>query len=116
MSNLLKLSLALESDTLKKRVQAAVIQTAQQQKNADGGMGNFAQLVLSDMQRHWPDFILEVAASPEVQTQLAVSDNNQTVVATNVPDDDILFIVNSTFSVAARKYVPQPNEADGESS
>lgn len=113
MSNLLKMNLAIESDTLKKRVHAAVVQTAHQQKNRPDARGGFARIVLADLKSQYPDFILEVAANTDVQAALALSDENQYVVATNVTDEQIVQIVNGIWATAASKYAP-PTPGDGE--
>lgn len=108
MSNLLKMGLAMDSPTLKARVQSAVIQVAHQQQITEGSTGAFANLVLADVTRKYPDFMLDVAANPSIQEALVLTDDHAGVVSTLVSDDDILYVVNGTFPKVAAKITPQP--------
>lgn len=111
MSELLKTTLALNSYYLKKRVHAAVIHVAHEQRTADGSAGLFARMVLADVTKQYDDFILDVATNPAVIDVLVLADDHNSVTSTLVTDTDIIFIVNGTFSGAAAKYAPTP--ADG---
>lgn len=110
MSDLLKSNLALENPHLKQRVHAAVIQVSHQQKDAEGPTGAFANLVLANLTRQWEDFILDVATNPSVIDVLVLADDHNTVTSVQVGDQDILYIVNGTFTTAANKYAPGGDE------
>lgn len=107
MSNLLKMSLLQSSEHLNKRVHSAVIQVAQQQKHDDGVNGAFANLVLSDLNRQWTDFILNAAADEHIQAACVINETGTSIVTTEVNDEQILNVINGTFSTAANKYTPQ---------
>lgn len=120
MSNLLKMHLATQSRHLKQRVQAALVNLAQQQKNADNHHGLFARIVLSDITKEWPEFILATSADPTIQEALVLGDDNAFVVTTLVKDEHIIEVVEATYWETADKYAPQPDndgqEEDGEPS
>ena len=107
MSNLLKMSLALEDDQLNKRVHAAAILRAQQVKTRTDAQGAFANLILSNVQRTWDDFIIRVASDDNVQDAIALSPDNSAIYATNVTDDQIKSLVASELTQVATKYAPQ---------
>jgi hypothetical protein len=112
MSDLLKSTLALQNHYLKQRVHAAVIKVAHEQRNAEGPTGLFARMVLADLKTTYEDFILDVATNPSVLNVLVLADDHNSVTSTQVTDDDIIYIVNGTFPVAAAKYAPQPEAGD----
>jgi hypothetical protein len=115
MSNLLKMSLALEDDNLNKRVHAASILRAQQLKNRDDAQGDFARLILSNTSRRWEDFIIRVASDAEVQDAIALSPDNTGIYATNVTDKQIQDLVASELTHTARRITPrQPEPEAGE--
>lgn len=113
MSNLLKNSLLQANPHLNRRVHAAVITVAQQQRNTDGPNGAFANLVLKDLDRAWPDFILHAAADQHVQAASVINEDSTAIVTTEVHDDTILAVVNGIWALAAAKYAPQqPEESE----
>lgn len=106
MSNLLKMSLALEDDILNKRVQAASILRAQQVQSKTDAEGAFAKLILSDATRRWQDFIIAVASDAAVQDDIALSPDNSGIYATNVTDDKIKSVVASALAQTAKRITP----------
>lgn len=106
MSNLLKMSLALEDSYLKRRVHAASIIRAQQVQNRQDAQGGFAQLILSDTTRVWPVFLQNVATNAEVLEAITLSPKNDQIFATDVTDKQIESIVASTLAQNAEKYAP----------
>lgn len=109
MSNLLKMNLALSNRTLKKRVQAALVNLAQQQKDATDQHGAFARIILTEITREWHDFILAVAANQDIQNALVLSDDRSFVVTTLVEDAQIVAVVEATYWETSKKYAPQTN-------
>lgn len=105
MSNLLKMSLLQHNDHLNKRVHSAMIQVAQQQTHADNPQGAFAKLVLSDLNRTWPDFILNAAADEHIQAASVINEAATGIVTTNVNDEQILNVINNMWAAVAEKYV-----------
>lgn len=114
MSDLMKTTLALNNHYLKQRVHAATIQVAHQQRDAEGSTGLFARMILTNLIKHYDDFILDVATNPSVIDVLVLADDHNTVTSTQVSDTDIVYIVNGTFPVAAKKYAPTPEPEAGE--
>lgn len=112
MSNLLKMNLALSNPTLKQRVQAALVNLAQQQKDATDQHGAFARIILAEITREWHDFILAVAANQDIQNTLVLSDDRSFVVTTLVEDEQIVTVVEATYWEVSKKYAP--NQNDGE--
>jgi hypothetical protein len=110
MSNLLKMSYALEDDHLNKRVHAAVILRAQQVQTHDNEQGDFAKLILSDPKRRWDDFIIRVASDNDVQDAIALAPDNSSIYATNVTDKQIQDLVASELTHAARRIMPQDEQ------
>lgn len=106
MSNLLKNSLLQNNTHLSRRVHAAVIQVAGEQRNAEGASGNFSQLVYSDLSRSWPDFLLSVAANTHVQEAAVLNEDSTAVVTSNVTDEQILNSINGIWAYVAEKYAP----------
>lgn len=113
MSNLLKMSYALEDDHLNKRVHAAVILRAQTLKTQDTEQGDFARLILDNPKRRWDDFVIRVAADPDVQEALALSPDNSGIYATNVTDVKINALVSSEMAQAAKRVTPRQPEPEG---
>jgi hypothetical protein len=112
MSNLLKNSLLQNNPHLNARVHAGVITVAQQQSGAEGASGAFANLVLRDLNRSWPDFILHAAADVHIQAASVINEDSTAIVTTEVNDDQILNVVNGVWALAAQKYAPQPAEGE----
>ena len=112
MSNLLTNSLLQANPHLNKRVHAAVIQVAGEQRNAEGASGNFAQLVYRDLSRSWPDFLLSVAANTHVQEAAVLNEDSTAVVTTNVTDEQILNSINGIWGYVAEKYAPDTTPED----
>lgn len=115
MSELLKMSLALENDQLQRRVQAAVIAQSQRMLNDKAERGIFARMVLADMRVEWDDFLVLVAADSDIQDAIAVSDDNSFIVASNVTDQAITDIINRTYMTISKKYAATqaPEEESG---
>lgn len=109
MNNLLKNSLLQTNPHLNARVHAAVVTVAQQQSDADGQTGAFAQLVLRDLNRNWPDFILNAAADQHIQAAAVIIEDATGIVTTNVNDEQILNVINGIWSAVANKYAPTDN-------
>lgn len=107
MSNLMKMSLLQTNEHLNKRVHAAVIQIAQQQRDSQGSSGAFANLVLSNLNRSWPEFILGSSADQHIQAASVINENNTAIITTEVNDDQIRNVINGTWANAANKYTPQ---------
>lgn len=116
MSALLKMHMALEDDQLGKRVHAAAILRAQQVNTRTDAQGDFARLILSNVQRRYPEFIIRVASDSKVQDAIALAPDNASIYATNVTDDQIKTLVASELTQAAPKYVApeQPDPEAGE--
>jgi hypothetical protein len=112
MSNLLKMSLALENEYLQRRVHAAAILRAQQVQNRDDAQGTFARMILADVAKRWDVFMLAVTANNEIQEALTLAPDNSNVYATDVTDDQIRDIIASALAQNASKYAPQP-EGEG---
>lgn len=113
MSNLLKNSLLQNNTHLNRRVHAAVIQVAGEQRNAEGASGNFSRLVYQDLSRSWPDFLLSVAADTHVQEAAVLNEDSTAVVTTNVADEQILSSINGAWGHVAEKYAPDTTPEDG---
>lgn len=112
MSNLLKNSLLQKSPHLNRRVHAAVITVAQQQRNADGPSGAFANLVLAELGRSWDDFILQAAADEHIQAASVINEDATAIVTTQVNDEQILAVVNGIWQHVANKIMPQPEAGE----
>jgi|SRR5690625_918651 len=112
MSNLLKNSLLQANPHLSKRVHAGVIQVAGEQSGAEGAGGAFARLVQKDLSRSWPDFILNAAADVHIQAASVINEDATAIVTTEVNDEQILNVINSTWASAAEKYAPQPADPE----
>jgi len=112
MSNLLKNSLLQNSPHLNRRVHAGVVTVAQQQRNTDGASGAYAALVLKDLNREWPDFILHAAADQNIQNASVINEDSTAIVTTEVEDEQILNVVNGVWNLAAQKYAPQPADPE----
>lgn len=108
MSNLMKNSLLQTNPHLNARVHAAVIQVAREQhSSANTSSSGYANLILKDLNRSWPDFILNAAADTDIQTASVINEDNTAIVTTEVTDDMILTVVNGHWWTAAAKYAPQ---------
>lgn len=114
MSELLKMSLAMDDEQLKKRVEAAIIIRANTVANQNSAQGQFGRMIVSEptSARHYPDFMIRITTDPAVQEQLALAPDNSQVWSTNVTDKQIQDLVNSELARAAEKYAPQPEGED----
>lgn len=115
MSELLKLSLALEDTQLKRRVLAALIKRVNTLKHRDDDLGLFARLVLAEPKsRKWDDFMFAVVVNSDVLDATALSPDNSQVFVTNVSDDQITGIINQEVSRTHKDYLPNRGNDDGQ--
>jgi len=106
MSNLLKNSLLQNNAHLNKRVHAGVIEVAQQQRESGGTSQALSELVLRDLNRSWPDFIMNAAADEHIQAASVINEDATAIVTTEVNDEQILNVINGVWAHAAQKYAP----------
>lgn len=117
MSDLLKLSLALEDRQLRRRVFAALVMRANTLKPRTDNLGLFGRLVLAEPEsHHWDDFMFPVVADPDVLDAIALSPHNDAVFATNVTDDQITDIIIREVNQNHQKYLPAGGTDEGEES
>ena len=113
MSELLKLSLALEDRQIKRRVFAALIMRANSMKHRTDPQGMFGRLVLAEPNSHqWDDFLFPVVSDSEVLAAIAMAPDNSQVYATNVTDEQIINIVNREVNQNHTNYLPETDNGD----
>lgn len=111
MSDLLKHYMALEDGELAKRVQGAALRFAHYLKgipDADPLDREFADVVLAEPFRTWLDQQIEVVANATVLNQITVAPDGQRVYTSAVSDQDIIYVVESTWNRVAANHVSLP--------
>lgn len=113
MSELLKLSLALEDRQIKRRVFAALVMRVNTMKHRTDPQGMFARIVLAEPDSaRWDDFVFPVVSDSEVLAAIAMAPDNSQVYATNVTDEQIINIVNREVNQTHTNYLPQPADPE----
>lgn len=107
MSDLLKMSLALEDRQLRRRVMAALVQYANNVKHRDDDYGFFGRLVLADPNSsRWDGFMYPVTTDTDVLEAIALAPDNSQVFVTNVPDEKIIDLVHAEAQRNHGRYIP----------
>lgn len=100
MSDLLKMHNALRDETLRQRVQGAVVRYAHYLSGQDGAPAEAAALArqvlaapLSQIER----FVIEVVGNASVLEKIIIGPDGRTTYAQGVPDQDITYVVETAW-------------------
>lgn len=107
MSDLLKMSLALEDHQLRRRVTAALVLYANTVKHREDDYGVFGRLVLNNPNSpQWDPFMYPVTTNDDVLAAIALAPDNSQVFVTNVTDEKIIELVNNEAQRNHKRYIP----------
>lgn len=106
MSELLKMYNALEDTTLRQRVQGAVVKYAHYLTSQGGDSSpslSLARRVIASPMSQIQDFVIEVVGNATVLNQIVLGPDGRTPYAQGVPDQDITYVVESTWDAVAQR-------------